>query len=90
MIFDEPDSSWNLERSIVLIVIYHVTVFFDYTSLFPSEIELKKLIIPIDLRVIIALPTFKYKVGVDGLEPSTSASQTRRAPNCATPRYPLY
>ncbi len=26
------------------------------------------------------------KVGVDGLEPSTSASQTRRATNCATPR----
>ena len=25
-------------------------------------------------------------VGVKGLEPSTSASQTRRATNCATPR----
>ena len=32
----------------------------------------------------------ELKVGVDGLEPSTSASQTRRATNCATPRYPAF
>ncbi len=40
------------------------------------------------MGLIFSRECIKYKVGVDGLEPSTSASQTRRATNCATPRDP--
>ena len=39
--------------------------------------------------MILKLPSFlegNFLVGATGLEPATSASQTQRATNCATPR----